>query len=130
MHATGSKHRPCTQILKSSDHILPNIKTLLDEGRAVVERITQALHLSNDLRALDRLSRPFSSILVCGFTHSTVIGDPKLKQVFPEALRLLSIFHSEVSHNHALYEAFKLILADEAHIDRSTKADPLRVPML
>ncbi len=104
------------------EHVLPALKTLLQRNRETIARLTkQPGHLQwaelvdvldADDDELERLWSPVSHL-------SAVMDSKALRQVYDEALPLLSDYATEVGQNRDLYDAFQYLNTSPEALDFS-----------
>ena len=105
------------------EHVKPAIETLIDENRAVIDKLTSSgcSDWDNLIKPLelagDRLDRAWSPV-----RHlNSVKSSDELRDAYNACLPLLSDLGTEISQNHDLYEAYHR-LAESDGFDRLNEA--------
>jgi oligopeptidase A len=93
------------------ENVLQDLNAKLDAARHLLKAMLTLPHqyattLEPWIASQDELSRFWAVI----HHLNNVSNEPKLKKIFPEALRLLTDFQTEISHNSDLYRAMQTIL--------------------
>ena len=97
------------------EHVEPAIRTLIDEGRALLERLlTAGPHTWETLvvpleEQQHRLSRTWSPI-----SHlNSVLNSEELRAAYNQCLPLLTAWNTDLAQNEALYRAYQEILSSQ-----------------
>ncbi len=96
------------------EHITPAVEQLLNENRAVVEKVraltvtpTWGNFVQPMVDANERLSRAWGQI-----SHlNAVMNSPQLREIYNQNLPLITQFYAEVSQDLALFEKYKQLRA-------------------
>jgi oligopeptidase A len=96
------------------EHVTPAITQLLDEARALLERLAQddaAPTWDNFVRPLEdmeeKISRAWSQV-----SHmNSVVNTPELREAYNANLPVLTAFYADLSQNEALYAKFRALRA-------------------
>ena len=100
----------------STEHITPAIETLLNENKAIIDKIrhddqlpTWQSFVQPMVDANERLSRAWGQV-----SHlNAVMNTPELREMYNKNLPLITQFYAELSQDQQLFEKFKQLRVSE-----------------